>query len=368
MAYALEELTCASLGRQFPEGVDDVADVVAHAGPVQSQTARSPFLALAARRPGTTHAEVTAAYAEGRLVRGSLVRGTVHTTTPTQHAALDVATRVGQRPLWNRLVQPETFALEALWDDLESFAAPSWRSADDLAERLRLFLRAHGAATTADRLEAQQVGRYLAFGHGGLVRRPVSGTWSGQGRPEYRTVAAVVERPEATLDDAVALHVRCHGPVSRHDIAWWSGVGLRTVDQVLERLGLPATPGPDGRLYVDVPEPPRGRVMSGVRLLPEFDGLMCGYDPSGRDRFAEPAHLRRLWSQRNGMVLPPLLVDGRITGHWRAAGSARRRPLEVAWFAGTRRPKRAELDEAVAALEAALDVTITDVALTREAV
>ena len=93
---------------------------------------------------------------------------------------------------------------------------------------------------------------------------------------------------------------------------------------------------------------------------------MCGYDPSSRDRFADPGHLRRLWNQNNGMVLPPLLVDGRITGYWRATGSARKRPLEVVWFAGTRKPRMSELDGPVASLEAALDITITGVTLTRE--
>jgi hypothetical protein len=68
------------------------------------------------------------------------------------------------------------------------------------------------------------------------------------------------------------------------------------------------------------------------------------------------------------MVLPPLLVDGRITGYWRAGGSARRRPLEVVWFSGTRKPRRAEVDVAAAVLEAALDIAVTGVTLTREAV
>ena len=36
--------------------------------------------------------------------------------------------------------------------------------------------------------------------------------------------------------------------------------------------------------------------------------------------------------------------------------------------ARTRRPRRAELDEPVAALEAALDITVTEVSLTREQV
>ena len=124
--------------------------------------------------------------------------------------------------------------------------------------------------------------------------------------------------------------------------------------------------GPDGRDYVDLPQPPPARSLAGVRLLPEFDALMCAYDPAGRVRFAQAEHLTRLWSGANGMVLPPLLVDGRITGYWRAAGSAKRRPLEVTWFARTRRPLRAELDAPIAALETGLGITVSSVTITRE--
>ena len=66
------------------------------------------------------------------------------------------------------------------------------------------------------------------------------------------------------------------------------------------------------------------------------------------------------------MVLPPLLGDGRISGYWRASGSARKRALEVMWFAGTRKPRQSELSGPVAALEAGLGITISGVTLTRE--
>ena len=126
--------------------------------------------------------------------------------------------------------------------------------------------------------------------------------------------------------------------------------------------------GPDGRAYVDLPDAPPPRDLPGVRLLPEFDALLCGYDSKARDRFATSGHHRRLWNESNGMLLPPLLVDGGITGFWRAAGTARRRPLEVTWFARTRRPRKAELEAPVAALEAALGITVTEVSVSREVV
>ncbi|WP_107706094.1 DNA glycosylase AlkZ-like family protein [Nocardioides allogilvus] len=361
MAFALDDLTALSLGRQFPTIAGDVAGLVSATGPVQAQTARSPFIGLAARRPGTTHAEITSAYESGEIVRGSTIRGTVHTATPEQYAALGAATRVGQRTLWQRMLKLEHGTLEELWSATEEFAA-EWRTPAELQQHLHDWLVSHEGH---DEVTGQQAGRYLAFGHGGLVRRPAKGSWSGQGAPVYRTLPPAVS---ATPVDAVALHVRCHGPVSRHDIAWWSGLGLRAVDAALDELGLVGVPGPDGRSYVDVPSPPPARDLPGVRLLPEFDALMCGYDPSARDRFAEPGHLRRLWSQNNGMVLAPLLVDGRITGYWRATGSARKRPLEVVWFAGTRKPRQSELSEPVASLEAALGISVTGVTLTREGV
>lgn len=361
MALSLEDLAALSLGRQFPLGAYDVVDLVAATGPVQSQTARSPFIGLAARRPGTTHEQITAAYEAEEIVRGSTIRGTVHTATPGQYAALGAATRVGQRTLWQRLLKLEHGNLDDLWATTEDFAT-EWRTPAELEQHLHDWLVTNEGRNP---LEGQPIGRYLTFGHGGLIRRPVAGSWSGQGAPVYRTL-----RPASPVTpvDAVAMHVRCHGPVSRHDIAWWSGLGLRVVDAAIDELGLVGVVGPDGRSYVDSPSPAPGRTLDGVRLLPEFDALMCGYDPTARDRFADPSHLRRLWNQNNGMVLPPLVVDGRITGYWRATGSARKRPLEVVWFAGTRKPQVSELAEPVASLEAALDITITGVTLTRESV
>ena len=355
MALTWDDLAGRARARQLPATEPDgVVGMLQSIGPIQAQTARSPFLALAARFPGVTHDELTTAYESFEVVRGSTLRGTVHTCTAQQHPALDAGTRVGQRRLWTRMLRLDDGRLDELWAGIEEFARDEWRTPDELS------------AYVAEVVGTEPPTRYLAFGHGGLVRRPVHGSWSGQSAPAYRTASSLIPAEPATLDDLVRLHLRCHGPASRHDIAWWSGLGLRVVDEVLDRLDLPGEEGPDGRRYVDVPGAPPPRTLDDVRFLPEFDALMCGYEPSARVRFSAAGHLRRLWNQSNGMVLPPLLVDGRITGYWRAPGSAPRRALEVVWFAGTRKPRKAELDAPVAALEAALAVSITSVTVTRE--
>ena len=46
-----DDLAALTTARQFPDVVSDVAGLVSQTGPVQSQTARSPFIGLAARAP-----------------------------------------------------------------------------------------------------------------------------------------------------------------------------------------------------------------------------------------------------------------------------------------------------------------------------
>lgn len=359
VALTWEELAARTLARQFPSGgAGSVADMVALTGPMQTQTARAAFLGLAARSPGVTHQQVSEAYDAAAIVRGSTIRGTVHTATPAQFAALGAATRRGQRRRWTQLLKLPDDLVDELWAATEEFAR-EWRTPEELHEHLTSWLEEHHPASVVH--ARAQVGRYLSFGHGGLVRRPASGTgWEGQGRPVYRTFDAPVP---ATLADVVRLHLRSHGPASRHDIAWWSGLGLGVVDSVLEDLDLPGEEGPDGRTYVDLPDPPAPRTVEGVRLLAEFDALLCGYDPKARHRFIDPEHHPLLWQGPNGLMRSPLLVDGRITGYWRAPGTAKRRPLEVHALPGTRLPSKARLEGSVTALGAALGITITEVSL-----
>ena len=294
----------------------------------------------------------------------------MHTTVPAHHALLEVPTRRGLRGNYVKTLKVDDDVVDELWDSLEKLARDEWRTPAELLAHLQLWTTDHGGVP-AEELE-QGIGRYLGFGHGGLVRRPLSGGWEGQGAPGYRTASALlgdrseVLRDPHALDELFRVHLAAHGPASRRDLSWWVGLRLGDVDATLERLALTSVTGPDGLEYVDLPDAPDPRSLPGVRLLPEFDALMCGYQPAGRLRFVTKEHHDLLWLSPNGVVKPPLLVDGQMTGYWRAMGSARKRPMEVTYFAGTRRPRKAELDAPVAALEAALGIEITSVSIARE--
>src|SRR3954453_21572070 len=191
--YDWDELLGLSLARQFPDvegrGPDAVVETVRRIGPIQSQTARSPYAALGARLPGVIHDEITTAYESLAIVRGSTIRGTVHTSTADHHTLLDATTRLGQRAIWLRHIPLEHHQVEDLWDSTEEFASGSWRTPDELLEHVRGWLRDHDERTP----EAIDpgLGRYLTFGHGGLLRRPLKGAWSGQGAPGYRSATAL---------------------------------------------------------------------------------------------------------------------------------------------------------------------------------
>ena len=129
---------------------------------------------------------------------------------------------------------------------------------------------------------------------------------------------------------------------------------------------LSATEGPDGRTYHDLDDAPDPIEVPGVRMLPEFDALLCAYDPKARERFITREHHERLWLRANGMLLAPILVESRLSGYWRVPGPSRNRPCEVTYFAGTRRPTKSELVEPIAALEAAYGITVTKLSITRE--
>lgn len=366
--------------RQFPpiggRTRTDVVELVRRVGPIQSQVARSPFVTVSSRLPGAAYDDITAAYERFELVRGSNLRGTVHTCVPEQHPMLDSVTRRALTNLWRRSLKLERVSVEDCRAAMEEFAADEWRSPDELRRHLASWLAAHESEQAAEAARTSGVGRATAHGHSALIRRPLRGGWDRQSTPGYRVAAKVLGRPRSPwLDDTdgalVALtrvHLAAYGPANRRDIAWWSGEGLRHVDAALATLAeeLTERPGPDGQTYYDLVEAAvDGPPDLGVRLLPEYDAVVVGYDPKSRDRFLDPDHLRFLWLMENGSFASAVLKDGRLAGSWKLGGAEASRRVEVRMFPGMKRVAESELAEQVEALEAALAMTVSGIWITR---
>ena len=107
MTMTWEELGARSAARQFGDhgssyDVDAVVAALDATGPVQSQTARAPYVGLGARLPGVERDTISAAHEQWRVVRGSNLRGTVHTSTAADHALLEAVTRLALRTTYER--------------------------------------------------------------------------------------------------------------------------------------------------------------------------------------------------------------------------------------------------------------------------
>jgi hypothetical protein len=148
----------------------------------------------------------------------------VHTCIAEDHAVLEAVTRLGQRTLWARMLKLQATTLEQVWDSLEDYAQDEWRTPDELSAHLRGWLDRHDPIAAPSL--GSTAGRYLGYGHGGLVRRPLTGGWQGQGAPGYRTAAAllgpreaVLADPDGAVDAVLRRHLSAYGPASRHDVA-----------------------------------------------------------------------------------------------------------------------------------------------------
>ena len=100
--------------------------LIQRVGPIQSQAARAPYLAVAARLPGAARDAVTAAHESGALVRSTSLRGTVHTSTRDGHAALAAVSTRAQAALWRRTLRLDQQQLEEFWSELEGTTAFDW--------------------------------------------------------------------------------------------------------------------------------------------------------------------------------------------------------------------------------------------------
>jgi hypothetical protein len=377
-AYTWEALARATARRQFPKvrgrGADAVVELIERVGPIQSQVARSPFVTVSSRLPGAPHAAIIEAYESLRVVRGSNLRGTVHTAARDHHRLLDAVTRHAMEKGWRRSLKLERTSVSDVQAGIEDFARDQWRTPEQLRQHLVAWLDEHEGQAAAEAAETTGVGRAFAHVHSGLVRRPLDGAaWDRQTAPGYRTASDLLgEGPRGGLDPADALaaltrqHLRAFGPASRRDVAWWTGEGLTAVDAALAALAdeLTERPGPDDQTYYDlIAAPTGGHADPGLRLLPEYDAVVVGYDPKSRDRFLDPAHLPRIWMSANGVFSAGVLAGGRLVAAWKIVADKSRRRIEVEMFPGVRRLNEDDLANQVTALEAALAIEVDDVAI-----
>lgn len=361
MRLTEDELRRRTLVRQLPVS-DGVLDLVERLGPVQSQVPRSPFVHAAARRPGTRYAEVNELLAAHALVKGTCLRGTVHTAAADLWPDLDAVARRTRENDLRRMLGLRRLTVEDVTAEIERVCAGRFVPRDEVVGAVLALVEAAEGRPVVDSSHV----RNLVWGHPGLVRRPRDDRWEKRTDSFHRTASELLGTtrpdPDDALDRLVLRHVRTCGPVTRRDLAFFLGERLRRVDAALARLGDVLLPldGPGDEPYLDLAEPPEGEVTDDVRLLPEFDALLVAYAGPGRTRFLRADQLEAVWGRANGLYAPTVLAGGRLVATWRLAAAAR---LEVTMLPGEHRLADDALADPAAALGRVLDLEVADVAV-----
>jgi hypothetical protein len=318
----VRELNRATLARQLllrraPVGP---VEAVARLAGMQAQEPRPPFVGLWSRLDGFRREDLHAALHAGEVVRGTLMRGTLHLATADDFRAWRTTTRVDVDGLLRFLGdRAEGLDVDAVLAAARELLGAEPRTFGELRALLRerfpdVDERGLGYAT-----------RMLLP----LTMVPTDDRW---GFPRDARFALADEPDDGDARAALVLrHLAAYGPASVADIQAWSG--LKRLKPVVEALRdrLVTFRDERGRELFDLPDAPRPGpdVPAPPRLLPEFDSLVLAHDD--RSRIIRPEHRGEI-ATRNLRIRAVFLVDGIAGGTWTTERRRRRAVLRLQPF------------------------------------
>jgi hypothetical protein len=314
MALSSLQLNRATLERQLLLRRErlPVADAVRRLVAVQAQEPASPYIALWNRLTEFDAADLDAAFAEGSVVKASLLRITLHAVHaddyPVFHEAMAGTLRASRvfdgRYTGDGLTPSDTD--EVLPDLLAFLSRP--RSKIELETMLEAHLG-----------ERAQRAWWALKTFAPIHHAPTGGPWSFARRGSY-VAAPARERPSEAeaVQHLAQRYLEGFGPASVQDLAQFTLLRRSVIRNALAALGdaIVELDGPDRTTLFDVAgwAIPDEDIEAPPRLLPMWDSVLLAY--SDRSRMIPPEY-RRLVIHQNGDVLPTLLVDGHVAGVWR---------------------------------------------------
>ncbi len=280
---------------------------------LQAQEPATPYIALWNRLARFDPLDLDRAFADAAIVKGQLLRITLHAVDVADYPAFHLAmqrTLRAARLLDRRFTRTGLTIAEAdaLMPAILAFAAEPRTNAE-------------AEAWLDERLGAtEKPGVWWAFRqYGPMWHNPTGGPWSFGARPSY-----VAARADPATDQTASMqrlarrYLEGFGPASVQDLAQFSTIYRPPAREALAELGdeLVRLEGPDGEELFDVPggEFPPDDAPAPPRLMAMWDSTLLAY--KDRSRIVPPDY-RKLVMRDNGDVLPTLLVDGYVAGVWR---------------------------------------------------
>jgi hypothetical protein len=334
----LRELNRATLARQLllqRKRLSPTAVIERLVG-MQAQSPQAPYVGIWTRSTSFRREALERELANGAVVRGTVIRQTMHLVTRRDYALLRAAlseTNFPEQSAVARRLAPSVRALAT--------TGPVSR-----AEALAYLEREHGL-TGVNARRAWRGARVRAH----ILHHHESALWHAP--PEKRFVA--IEEPEThdpleARAEILRRYLAAFGPASRRDIVAWSMMHVPEISRALRRLEpLLRFCDEQGRELLDIPRAPLPdpETPSPVRFLPKWDNVLLAFGDRTR---VLPEQYRKTVIRMNGDVTQTFLVDGFVAGIWRAENG---RVLPEP-FSALPRSVRRELQDEAGRLEAFL--------------
>jgi hypothetical protein len=335
----LRELNRATLERQLllrRRRIGPLAVVERLAG-MQAQWPQAPYVGLWSRVQGFRRGALERAIREGRVVKATMMRGTLHLVTARDYAVFFSALR-GMRG-WG---DPESHALGTrLAHDLRELFADGPRTFQEVLDHMEHRL---GVADEMTRRRAWYAARTSAH----LLHAPETALWSARPQAVYTAVDHPEELDTTTSRAELARrYLAAFGPATRADLASWSGLRVSDFAVALGDLEpLRRFRDEQGRELLDLPRAPlpSADTPAPVRFLPKWDNVLLAFADRAR---VLPEEHRKTVIAKNGDVAQTFLLDGIVAGTWRSANGK----VELEPFASLTRAALRGLRDEVARLE-----------------
>jgi hypothetical protein len=314
-------------------------------GGMQAQKVPSPYLGLLARLDPFAPTTLTRALEGRRVVKATLMRGTLHLVSAEDYLALAPALQPSLEVLWRR------YAPDADRADYGRLVRATLEFASEprTGPELRDFVAGLvGVEPTA----AENVWWRIRT-NAPLLRLPPDGVWGGGPRVWIGTAESWLGRapaadPDAATDLLVRRHLAAFGPARVADVCQWSGLPAAPVRAALARIDPDVRRFRDehGRELVDLRRAPlpAAHTPAPVRLLAMWDSTLLAYEERTR---VLPEEYRKVVIDKRGDVARTILVGGRVAGVWHVDGHRVR--LEP--FAPLPRAARREAEDEAARVE-----------------
>lgn len=338
-----------------------IAIAVERLGALQGQFSPAPYVALWSRLERFAIADLEKALATKKVVKATLMRGTLHICSARDHGYYALAVREARKQVWGT-VEKALFRYfgkdlppgrartvgdpKKIHDALLRFAAKTPRSREELIEFL-------AKTTDLPTTVTQHLVWSFVATYGGLVHAPPSGTWA------YRRSGSLVAarswlgeaKPpsfEGAVQHSVRRHLAAFGPASLDDISSWTHIRVPPIRDAIAALGskVSAFRGENGATLYDLATAPRppADTEALVRFLPKWDSTLLAYVPADRVRIL-PEKYRKAVIIKNGDVAQTFLVDGLVAGTWDVAATPKVATLTIRPFAALARATRTALSE-----------------------